>query len=291
MRTAAIIPTWRRSEALAGTLRRILECDPPPAEIWVHVDAGDPDTLAMLERDFGGGAVSWMTSDTTQGPGGGRNRLVDAASAEFLVSLDDDSWPLDSDFFAKAEAILDARPKAGLLAAAVSARGETPVPVRPELVPVSGFENCGCVFRRKAFQDTAGYLPLRYAYGMEETDVSFQLLDAGWEMFFAPELRVFHDTDLGHHGSAGVNAAQISNTGLLAFLRYPRSAWPLGALQVANRVIYALRIGRYRGIIRGLADLPKVCWRHRAVRRPIKSATLRSSRELRRAIGPRESGK
>ena len=81
--------------------------------------------------------------------------------------------------------------------------------------------------RRDAFLQTAGYLPLRYAYGMEEVDLALQLLDRGWKIMAASELRVFHDTEMKHHSSPSVNAAQISNVGLLVFLRYPIRYWPL----------------------------------------------------------------
>jgi GT2 family glycosyltransferase len=56
---------------------------------------------------------------------------------------------------------------------------------------------------------------------MEETDLSIQLFAAGWDIYEAGDLRVFHDTELKHHESPKITAGHIANTGLCAFLNYP----------------------------------------------------------------------
>lgn len=254
--------------------------------ILVHIDAGDTDTDSMLRRVFSDLPVRWFSSVSTKGPGGGRNRLVEEANHAYLVSLDDDSWPIDCDFFARAGALLDAHPRAGLFATNVAARGQPYPVIEGALVQVAGYENCGCVFRRAAFLSTAGYVPLRHAYGMEETDLALQLLDNGWEIHFAPELRIFHDTELSHHASRTINAAQIANTALLTFLRYPAAFWALGVAQVLNRVLYSVRMGRFEGILQGLLKIPALCWAHRERRKVVRRETIRLSRSLKRGVRP-----
>jgi hypothetical protein len=86
-----------------------------------------------------------------------------------------------------------------------------------------------------------------------------------------------------HHASQAVNAAQITNTALLAFLRYPIRLWPLGILQTLNRVKYAISVRRFRGILKGLWDIPFVCWKYRAARKPVKVETVKMARKLRSA--------
>ena len=63
------------------------------------------------------------------------------------------------------------------------------------------------------------------AYGMEETDVSLQLFAAGWDIYHAGRLRVFHDTDLAHHDSPEIVSGYVANVGLFAFLNYPVVGW------------------------------------------------------------------
>jgi hypothetical protein len=77
---------------------------------------------------------------------------------------------------------------------------------------------------------------------LEETDLSLQLFAAGWDVYEAGDLRVFHDTNLKHHESAAVNVAAITNTGLFAFLHFPATCCGWGLLSVVNRVIYCVRM-------------------------------------------------
>jgi GT2 family glycosyltransferase len=125
-----------------------------------------------------------------------------------------------------------------------------------------------------------GYLPLRYAYGMEEADVALQLLDAGWKILDVPSLAVYHDTQLEHHNTVAINSSHISNTALLAYLRYPISAWPLGMMQVLNRVRYAASVGRWRGIPQGIWQIPYTIWQNRHHRQPVRPETLKLSRQI-----------
>ena len=94
-----IIPTYCRSEVLCQTLARLATCCPLPSEVIVHVDAGDNESSAAVHLHFP--KVRVIQSATRQGPGGGRNKLVAAARNELIASFDDDSYPMDRDFFAR----------------------------------------------------------------------------------------------------------------------------------------------------------------------------------------------
>jgi GT2 family glycosyltransferase len=227
-------------------------------------------------------SVRWFCSTTTQGPGGGRNRLVREANAPLVASFDDDSWPLDRDYFAAAAEIFHSQPRAAVLNGQEVRPGMQPRDRDGNFGRIACYQNCACVIRRGAFLGTRGHLPMRYAYGMEEADVALQLLDAGWELLYAPALRVYHDSQLEHHTSKAVNAAHIRNTALLAYLRYPVRYWPLGVLQVLNRARYAASMGRWSGIATGFGQIPGALWRYRKERQPVRAATVALSRQLSR---------
>lgn len=277
-----VIPTWRRPEQLGQVLELLLNCTPPPDEILVHVDAGDTETVPMLEARFKH-QVTWHRSLVRQGPGGGRNLLIQQARFPLVASFDDDSWPLDQDFFQTAAELMRRHPKAAVLSGQVTMRGQVAAEITDAIAEVSCYESGACVIRREAFLQTGMYLPLRYAYGMEEADVALQLLDAGWAILKTHKLRVYHDSDLNHHAGPAINAAHITNTALLTFLRYPISSWPLGAAQVANRIRFALRVGRRRGVLAGVLGIPGVIRRHWQARKPVRIATIKRSRRLARA--------
>ncbi len=276
---SAVIPTWRRTTQLRDTLNRLLACQPAPAEIFVHVDAGDPETISMLAQEYTN-TVRWVTSEKTQGPGGGRNLLIAQAQFPLIACFDDDSWPIDKDFFLKAAALMTEYPRTAVLAGQVTLRGQEVLPPSNEIGEANCYENCACVLRKEAFLQTSMYLPLRYAYGMEEMDVALQLLDQGWSILRTPQLRVYHDSDLNHHASKEVNASHITNAALLAFLRYPVLFWPLGVAQVLNRARYAFIVGRHQGILQGLLAIPATVRRYRRARKPVQKATISRSRKL-----------
>lgn len=275
---SAIMTAHRRIEQTLASIAKIRACKPGPDEILVHVDGNETECVAALRKEFPD--LKIIVSEETIGPGGGRNKLVGAARNEFVASFDDDSYPVDSDFFERAVLLIERLPAAALIGCSIFHRHE-PLSKAQQTAAASGsFVGCGVVYRRSAFLDAGGYVPLAVAYGMEEEDLSLRLLDRGMLLLNSPWLRVFHDTDLSHHSDNKITAAQIANTALLAFLRYPKRYWPYGAAQMLNRVLWSIRNGRTRGIAGGLIQIPAHLWRHRKLRSPVTPQTLRKKWEL-----------
>jgi hypothetical protein len=94
---------------------------------------------------------------------------------------------------------------------------------------------------------------------------------------------VFHNTDLKRHGDPHVTAGSIANLALLAYLRYPVSLWVIGAGQCANRLLWLLRHGRRRGILKGLTMIPAHLRANHQYRLPLSKNAVRSYLALRRA--------
>ncbi|MBE9199417.1 MULTISPECIES: glycosyltransferase [unclassified Nodularia (in: cyanobacteria)] len=276
---SALIPTYKRVDKLENCLQKILSCDPLPSEIIIHIDAGDSETEPFLiAQNYP--LVTWISSNTTQGPGGGRNKLIKQAKFPIIAGFDDDSWPLDKNYFAIATELFSLYPQASVITAQEVRPSTFPKQLNNFIKEVNCFQNCACLMRREAFLQTRGYLPLRYAYGMEEADVALQLLDCGWQILESFNLCVFHDTQLEHHNHPSVNAAHIANTALLAYLRYPITYWPLGIVQVFNRMRYAASVGRWKGISQGLSQIPHLLSCYANQRDPVQVHTLELSRKL-----------
>ena len=284
MPVTAIVTAYRRIEQTLVTLARLRACRPPPDEILVHVDGGEEACAEALRRAHPDLRV--IVSRENIGPGGGRNKLVAAAAHELVASFDDDSYPLDEDYFARLAAIFRARPDAAVVGSQVFERGAEAGEARPVLWPAVNFLGAGATYRREAFLASGGYVPLPIAYGMEEVDLCIRLADRGERIYQSSWLRVYHDTDLAHHGDAGVTAGSIRNLALLAYLRYPARFWPYGALQLGRRLAWLVTAGRLRGIATGLAGIPAHLWRHRALRSPVRAATLAAFLKARRAPPP-----
>ena len=278
---SAIVTAYDRIEQTLATLRVIQSCTPAPDEILVHVDANQVECENAIRTAFPD--VHIIHSNEQVGPGGGRNKLVEAARFEFVASFDDDSYPIDSDYFDRAVKLFQQFPDASVICAAVCHLGESIALDTRSAQWTADFLGAACIYRRQAFIDAGGYVPLPVAYGMEEVDLALRLHSRGGTILTTPWLRVFHNNDLRHHAAPEVTAGSIANLALLAYLRYPVSLWAIGVGQCANRLLWLLRHGRYRGILKGVTMIPAHLRAHRRYRLPLSKRAVRSYLALRRA--------
>ena len=133
----AIVTGYRRVDDLLKTLRVLKACEPAPAEILVHIDGGERDTAAAVQREFPDLSVS--ISDGNVGPGGGRNRLVAAATNPLVASFDDDSYPIDRDYFDRIQQMFAEYPDAWVVDANLFHRHEAIEPVTSAVAWVADF--------------------------------------------------------------------------------------------------------------------------------------------------------
>jgi GT2 family glycosyltransferase len=281
VKITAIVTAYRRIAQTVETLQRIEACEPAPDEILIHVDGNEQLCADAIRSAFP--HLGLIVSQTPVGPGGGRNKLVAAARNELIASFDDDSYPIDTDYFGRACSLMQACPETSLFAAVVFHRSQEILADAKTAAETSSFGAGGMIVRRSDFLAAGGFVPLVVAYGMEEEDLALRLIDQGKTLAKSPWLRVFHDTDLSHHASAAVTSGSIANLALLAYLRYPRRYWLYGGLQVANRVVWCARSGRTAGLLTGLASIPRHIARHRALRKPVSPAAMRARLSARRS--------
>jgi GT2 family glycosyltransferase len=278
---SAIVTAYERIEQTLATLRVIHSCVPQPDEILVHVDANQVAYENAIREAFP--AVRILRSAEQVGPGGGRNKLVSAAQFDLIASFDDDSYPIDADYFARALRVFEKFPEASLICAALYHAGESIGLDDRTAQWTADFAGGACIFRRQAFLDAGGYVPLPVAYGMEEVDLAIRLHAQGGKILTTRWLRVFHNTDLKRHGDPRVTAGSIANLALLAYLRYPVSLWGIGVGQCANRLLWLLRHGRTQGILKGVTMIPAHLRANRRYRLPVSGKAVRSYLALRRA--------
>jgi GT2 family glycosyltransferase len=278
---AVVIPTYNRGTAVVSVLEKVLACDPQPAEIWIHIDQSDGVLERRLKERFPG--VHILTSADRLGPGGGRHRCLMACGVPYAVSLDDDSSPVDADFFAAIEPLFASHPGAAIFGASIWHRSEPEIRRGRVVRRVASYVGCGHAIRVAAYRDVRGYLARPTAYALEESDVGLQLFVKGWRVFAAEQLRVYHDTDRTHHDAREITASTITNLALLAFLHYPATDLGRGVAQVLNRVAYCLRRGQTQGLASGLAGIVTECFRYRGLRAPVHHDELMKYLRLRQS--------
>ena len=158
---SAIVTAYDRIDQTLQTLRIIQSCVPAPDEVLVHVDANQIETEKAIRDAFPNPRILCSTEQV--GPGGGRNKLISAAQFEFVASFDDDSYPIDSDYFARAVKLFEKFPDASVVCAAVYQAGELIGLDEHRAKWTADFSGGACVYRRSAFLDAGGYVPLPVA--------------------------------------------------------------------------------------------------------------------------------
>jgi GT2 family glycosyltransferase len=147
---------------------------------------------------------------------GGRNVGAIAADARLVMFLDDDAELLDSGLLAAVVDRFKADSRLGAMAIRlIDEHGRTQRRHIPRLGersaersgPVTYFIGAACVVRAETFHEVEGF-DARFFYAMEESDLSWRLLDAGWSIWYSADLKAFHPrtTPSRHPGYARLTA-------------------------------------------------------------------------------------
>ena len=281
-KVTAVVPAFNRIGKCIETLSKIYNCVPRPAEVIVHVDADRHEYAKEIKSVFP--ETKMLGSVNRVGPGGSRNKMIEAASYNLVASFDDDSYPLDCDYFQKVVQVADALTDASIISAALYHPGEEIEPPTSAIVRVGDFPGCACIYRRDHFKEFGGYLPIAVPYGIEEVDLALRYCSRGAVIYRADCLRVFHDNDRSEHADAGITAASIVNIALLAFLRYPVVCWPIGMWQVMRRLVWLIKVGRFAGIFQGVTRIPLELLKFRRSRTALPTLAILSYLRLRRGF-------
>ncbi len=256
------------------TISVIKACDPTPDEIIVHVDGGARDVAQAITEAHPD--VKVLVSESFVGPGGGRNILVKAARNNWVVNFDDDSEPVKSDYFTRVQSVMLRFPDCAVISAASQEWERQTL----GFMRFGIFSGCGCVFNKRWFLRTRGFVPLRIAYCMEEVDLSLQLYEIGGLIVHDPRLHVRHRKELPNSVPIEVHAHVLSNVALMPLLRYPLALLPLTLLHVMTRVMQMIRLGHWHALVWGLALIPCQSLRYLGYRHAVSINSLLQWREL-----------
>lgn len=205
-----------------------------------------------------------------------RNAGVAASDAgsEWIVMLDDDSYPLDLTF-------LDVLKRQPREVAAVSAdivlpgkideQGRLLAPREQGGLP-EVFIGCGVAMRRSAFLSCGGY-DAAFNYYAEEYDLAARFLLAGHRVAFSREFRVLHAKDSKQRSMDVILSRLVRNNGWVA-QRYAPDDRRLPELREIRRRYrgIAAKEGALHGFGLGLAELRRTL--RAQVRTPMDGATF-----------------
>ena len=161
-----------------------------------------------------------------------RNDGIAAARGAFVVLIDDDVFVDTPDFLDRFAQLFDADASLGAITIAKRVRGDTRRRVdliahtdkRVDLTrPFETFRFVGgCVgFRAAALAQTGGFLP-DFFYGLEEIELSYRIVDAGWKILYTPNITVEElEHFSGRRPKKIVQSDRLANKYIISYLRMP----------------------------------------------------------------------
>lgn len=244
MTVSVIITTRNRQLDLAATLLALRKLDPPPEEILVCLDGCTDGTAGMLQRDHP--AVRILTNPTSLGSIPSRHRLIREARSDLVLSLDDDSHPVQTHFLQTCTALFGEDKK---LAVAW-------FPQRSEEFPESlqrthfgpdcltgSYVSSGAMLRRSAYLLLPGYAFI-FGHAYEEPDYALQCIAAGWKVRQHTGLTIRHHYSPTNRNEQRIHHLHSRNECWSVLMRCPWPWWPLVALKRAGGQFgYACRRG------------------------------------------------
>lgn len=177
-----VIPTRDRPDELAATLDVVGTLD-VDAHMLV-IDNGS-DVSPLVPGELRNGIPVDLECLPFNEGAGARNRVIGRTNADWIVMLDDDSYPVDDRFV---DALAGADADTWVVSADVRLpnAGTREMGGLPEV-----FVGCGVAIRRERFEQLGGY-DASFGYYAEEYDFSARVLVAGGRVAFDPRFRVDH---------------------------------------------------------------------------------------------------
>lgn len=287
MQISFLIVTKNRPEALAFTLNKLKsQIDLAVHEVLVFID-GCPETEQIIAQFEW---VHWNVSKKSISASPARNQLYKKAIGKIFIGLDDDAHPISAQLIEQVEALFNENESLGIVAFqevkgiyASDAQALQQAKKGSSFL-TNEFIGCGFAVRKSVYEATHGFPAWMTIYG-EETAVSFEVLDLGFEILYANDLVVNHRVDRDKRALSGRNyyrfEHQLRNGLRLYFIYYPNPSYVMAKLLVHNFTKYALKNFHYFrlffkvvfGFLFCLGSLFKL-------RKPIKKATLVKARAL-----------
>jgi GT2 family glycosyltransferase len=291
---SVIIPNWNGAQHLPTCLASLRRQTLRDFEVIVADNASQDDSVAMLERDYT--EVRLIRLDHNTGFAGACNAGLRGGRGEYLVLLNNDT-EVDPDWLRELAAAFDRHPAAGMIASKMLLFDRRHIfHTAGDIYKVNGTPgnrgvwqadegqfaegpvfsaNGGSAACRRAMLDQIGLLDEDFFFSCEDVDLAWRAQLAGWQVIYAPRAVVYHKLSAT---GGGVTASFHDGRNFIYLLAKDvpggvwRKHWPQilrGQLRITSDALRAWRgaaaRARLRGQLAGLAGLPKMLSKRRAV--------------------------
>ena len=242
-----IIPNWNRKGILRKTLEHVKAiADETEIETIVVDNASSDGAPEMVERDFGWVKLFRLDENIATAA---RNVGIERARGRYIVMLDNDSYPAAGALTGMLQ-VFEREADLGVVAFRILLPDGSDDPVGAYNV----FTGCGAGFRAALLREVGGY-PTDYHYYVEEYDVSFRILQAGYRVAYFRDIVARHEkSDSGRDMNKVLYYLSRNNIKLWYKYLPPESAWPMIADTVERYGMVARRESAVDGYVAGVAD-------------------------------------
>ncbi len=248
MKLSYVILTHNRREELLATLERLPECTRSVEGGWETIvvdNASDDGTADAVKARWP--AVRSIRRETNEGSFA-RNYGAEAAKGEFIIFLDDDSYPVHGTA-ARSIAHLERHPKTALVGGRVILPdGSEDAAAMPIIMPA-----CALCVRRAAFIEAGGF-DREFFRQAEEYDLIFRILQNGHEIERFEDLVYRHEKTPRSRNHALIHQMDLRNNLLLLHRYLPRGPRRIYRRDWLRR--YAM-IARHEGHTKVIAEAVK----------------------------------
>ena len=260
---SVVILNYKRRDALVRTLESVRTQTHTGHEVVVADNGSGDDIEEFLAKEYP--EVKFVDVPGNTGCGG-RNRGVEAARGELVVTVDNDVY-FDSPFeLQKVISAFERLPEASCLVFKVLAYNTGKVHARDWCHPRSQSEyedtefetsyipEGACAFRREDFMAVGGYYT-PFWIGCEGWDLSLRLLNRGGKIFYVPSVRTRHLMSQEERASWRPFYYYTRNYIWIAARNYtPLRGMRYLAERLGMMAFFSLRTGNLAAFLRGLRD-------------------------------------
>jgi GT2 family glycosyltransferase len=273
-----MIATHNRLEDLKRTCAVVQQLTPPPQEILITADGCTDGTIDFIRSQLP--AARLFVNAPGHGSIASRDQMLRCAVNPLVLSLDDDSYPEQTDCLARLERLFAERPQ--LAVAHFPQRSdEYPATLTKTDFGVAcltrSYHDSGACYRRSLYLQLPGFEPY-FFHAYEEPDYTLQCTAAGFEVYFTPAVTIRHHFSIQGRNEVRVHHQHCRNELWSFILRCP---FPLVLAMIGWKLLSHLRTAFRRGPdwvvrepvwwYRALKGLP-YAWRKR---HPVSTASYR----------------
>lgn len=244
LRIGVVITTHNRRDELERTLGQLASLDPAPDETLVCADGCTDDTAALVREKHP--QVTLLTHERAQGSIPSRNELAKACTCDVFISLDDDSYPLTTDFVARVRDLFARSPRLAVLSFAQRSDEFPESLTTTDFGPaafVGSYANSGAAIRRETFLTLGGY-PDFFFHAYEEPDFALRCVCTGWQVHYEPSLIVRHHFTTVQRNEIRTHHRHARNEAWSVLLRCPAPLLPAVLIfRAVRQFAYACRRG------------------------------------------------